>query len=61
MSKDQGKTKPGTKQNPPGKQKKDVDPTELSEESLNKISGGVGGSSPDSNAEFIKYMKDNMG
>jgi bacteriocin-like protein len=61
MSKDQGKTKPGTKQNPPAKQKQKVDPTELSDDALNKISGGLGGGSSDTNAEFIKYIKDNIG
>jgi bacteriocin-like protein len=61
MSKDQGKAKPGAKQNPPNKVKQEVDPTELSEEDLNKISGGVGGGSAGGGSDEDKYIKINIG
>jgi bacteriocin-like protein len=57
MSKDQGKSKvnPGQKHTPPGKDKKKIDPTELSEEDLNKVTGGTGSPTPTEFKDFFKH------
>lgn len=59
MRKDKDKTKSGTKQNPPAKQKQEIDPTELTDEDLSKVSGGIGGGSSD--ADNFKLIKSGIG
>jgi hypothetical protein len=59
MSKDQDKTKPGQKENP-GKGKQNVDPTELTDDVLDKVSGGTGSPSADSNSDLFKIFKTNI-
>jgi len=57
MSKDQGKNKakPEQKHTPPGKDQKKIDPTELTEEDLNKVTGGTGSPSPSELKDFFKH------
>jgi hypothetical protein len=59
MSKDQGKTQPGQKENP-AKGKQNVDPTELTDDILDKVSGGTGSPSADPNSDLFKIFKNNI-
>jgi hypothetical protein len=59
MSKDQDKTKPGQQENP-GKGKQNVDPTELTDDVLDKVSGGTGSPSADPNSDTFKIFKTNI-
>jgi bacteriocin-like protein len=56
MSKDQGKSKskPEQKHTSPAKDRKKIDPTELSEDDLNKVTGGTGSPTPSEIKYFYK-------